>query len=46
MDPEIRNEIVDAGSNIYIGLSYCQAYDRVWVRQCYQCQGHSLNTDK
>ena len=46
MAPEIRKEIVNAGGYIYVGLSHCRAFDRVWVRQCYHCQGFSHNADK
>ena len=45
MAPEIRKEIVNAGGYIYVGLSHCRAFDRVWVRQCYHCQGFSHNAD-
>ena len=44
--PEIRKEIVNAGGYIYVGLSRCRAFDRVWVRQCYHCQGFSHNADQ
>ena len=46
MAPETRTEIVSAGSYIYVGLSQCQAYDTVWVMQCYHSQGFSHNADK
>lgn len=45
MAPEIRKEIVNAGGFLYVGLSHCRAFDRVWVRQCYHCQGFSHNAD-
>ena len=45
MAPEIRKEIVNAGGYIYVGLSHCRAFDRVWVRQCYHCQGFLHNAD-
>ena len=46
MAPEVRKEIVNAGGYIYVGLSHCRAFDRVWVRQCYHCQGFSHNADR
>ena len=39
--PEIRSEIVSSGSRVFVGLTRCRVYDRVWVRQCYHCQGFS-----
>ena len=45
MAPEIRKEIVNAGGYIYVGLSHCRAFDRVWVRQCYHCQGFLHNAE-
>ena len=39
MAPEIRSQIVNDGSYIYVGLGRCRAYDRFWVAQCYHCQG-------
>ena len=46
MAPEVRKEIVNAGGYMYVGLSHCRAFDRVWVRQCYHCQGFSHNADR
>ena len=39
MAPEIRSLIGRSGY-IFIGLSRCKAYDRLWVTQCYHCQGY------
>ena len=39
MSPEIRSEIVNSGSYVYVGLNRCKSYDRFWVNQCYHCQG-------
>ena len=43
--PEIRSEIVSSGGRVFVGLARCRVYDRVWVRQCYHCQGFSHNAD-
>ena len=43
--PEVRSEIMHSGGRVFVGLVSCRVYDRVWVRQCYHCQGFSHNAD-
>ena len=42
MAPEIRKAVNETGGYVYVGLSRCRAYDRLWVTQCFHCQrfGH------
>ena len=42
MSPDVRNAIVHAGNRVFLGLTSCRAFDRIWATQCRHCQkfGH------
>ena len=43
MSPDVRNAIARIGNHMFLGLTSCRAFDRLWATQCHHCQkfGHT-----